>query len=109
MMIRWMCSEFMGSQEFGATWPLAAGLWTTAAIPGNDTNVVFGGNSGQLMIQLKAVVYTLVYSGIVSFVLLKLVDLKIGLKATEHNEYWTGFNQTRRDGLYNYGLKGVLK
>ena len=65
---------------------LAAGLWATAAVPGNDTNGVFGGNSGQMMIQLKAVIYTLVYSGIVSFVLLKLVDLTIGLKATEHNE-----------------------
>ena len=38
------------------------------------------------MIQVKAVTYTLVYSGIVSFVLLKLVDLTIGLKANEHDE-----------------------
>ena len=65
---------------------IAAGLWATSAVPGNDTNGVFYGNPGQLMIQVKAVTYTLVYSGIVSFVLLKLVDLTIGLKATEHDE-----------------------
>lgn len=79
--------DVFGVHGIAGIWgALAAGLWATAAVPGNDTNGVFFGNSGQLMIQLKAVIYTLVYSGIVSFVLLKLVDLTIGLKATEHNE-----------------------
>lgn len=79
--------DVFGVHGIAGIWgALAAGLWATAAVPGNDTNGVFFGNPGQLMIQLKAVIYTLVYSGIVSFVLLKLVDLTVGLKATEHNE-----------------------
>ena len=65
---------------------IAAGIFATSAVPGNDTNGGLYGNWGQVLVQLKAVGYTLVYSGVVSFILLKLVDLTIGLKAGQHEE-----------------------
>jgi ammonium transporter, Amt family len=52
--------------------------------------VTFGGEiesrGAQVAIQLKAVLYTLVYSGIVSFILLKVVDVVMGLKVSDHEE-----------------------
>ena len=65
---------------------LAAGLFATAAVPGNDANGLFYGNAGQVLIQLKAVIYTLVYASVVSFVLLKAIDVVIGLRVDEHEE-----------------------
>jgi Amt family ammonium transporter len=38
------------------------------------------------MLQLKAVVTTIVYSGVATFILLKVIDLAIGLRCTEDSE-----------------------
>ena len=65
---------------------IAAGLWATAAVPGNDANGLFYGNPAQLAIQLKAVIYTIVYAGVVSFVLLKVLDMTLGLRVSDHEE-----------------------
>jgi len=45
-----------------------------------------GGFDGSLLLQAKGVLITLVYSGVLSFVLLKLIDLTIGLRVTEEEE-----------------------
>jgi Amt family ammonium transporter len=42
--------------------------------------------SGQLWIQTKGVLFTLVYSGIGSYIILKIVDVVIGLRVTEEQE-----------------------
>ena len=65
---------------------IAAGLWATSWVPGNDTNGLFYGNPGQVLIQIKAVVYTLVWSGGMSFILLKLIDMTVGLRVADHGE-----------------------
>jgi Amt family ammonium transporter len=76
---------------------IASGLWATTGVPGNGTEGLFYGNPGQVLIQAKAVLFTIVWSGVVSFVLLKLVDVvfglrvkpdaeRIGLDLTEHRE-----------------------
>ena len=41
---------------------------------------------GQLFAQFKGVVFTLIYSGILSFVILKIVDVMVGLRVTEEQE-----------------------
>jgi Amt family ammonium transporter len=41
---------------------------------------------GQLWIQTKGVLFTLVYSGIGSFIILKIIDVIIGLRVTEEQE-----------------------
>jgi Amt family ammonium transporter len=40
----------------------------------------------QLLAQCKGVLFTLVYSGILSFVILKIVDVVIGLRVKEEQE-----------------------
>jgi Amt family ammonium transporter len=42
--------------------------------------------AGQVWIQAKAVLLTIVWSGVVSFVAYKIVDLTIGLRVTEEEE-----------------------
>jgi Amt family ammonium transporter len=45
-----------------------------------------GGADGSLLLQAKGVVTTLVYSGVISFILLKIIDVTIGLRVTEEEE-----------------------
>ena len=65
---------------------IAAGLWATSMVPGNDTNGLFYGNAGQVLIQLKAVIFTIVWSGVISFILLKIIDAVVGLRVEEDEE-----------------------
>jgi Amt family ammonium transporter len=44
------------------------------------------GVEGSVLIQLGAVLTTLVVSGVGSFILLKLIDMAIGLRVTEEQE-----------------------
>ena len=45
-----------------------------------------GGADGSVILQAKGVLTTLVYSGVVSFVLLKAIDLVMGIRVTEEEE-----------------------
>jgi Amt family ammonium transporter len=45
-----------------------------------------GGADGSVILQAKGVLTTLVYSGVVSFVLLKVIDLVMGIRVTEEEE-----------------------
>jgi len=55
-----------------------------SATDANPAGVV--GSFGQLIIQAKAVLVTLIWSGLLSFVLLKIIDLTIGLRVSHENE-----------------------
>jgi Amt family ammonium transporter len=46
----------------------------------------YGGSISQLILQAKGVVVTIIYTGIVSFILLKAVDLTIGLRVSDDEE-----------------------
>lgn len=59
--------------------PGLVGDWVTATITSNSIGV-------QVWIQLKAVLITVVWSAVVSFIAFKLVDLVIGLRVTEEEE-----------------------
>ncbi|MEI6564392.1 MAG: ammonium transporter [bacterium] len=79
--------DAFGVHCVGGIWgALATGLWATTTVNSAGANGLFYGNPAQFIIQLKAVAITVVYSGIVSFILLKLVDALIGLRATEQSE-----------------------
>jgi len=45
-----------------------------------------GGADGNVVLQLKGVATTLVYSGVASFILLKLIDVTMGLRVTSDEE-----------------------
>jgi Amt family ammonium transporter len=59
--------------------PGLVGDWVTASVTSN-------GIGAQVWIQLKAVLLTIVWSGVVSLVAFKIVDLVIGLRVTEEEE-----------------------
>jgi Amt family ammonium transporter len=45
-----------------------------------------GGSTGSIVLQAEGVLTTLVYSGIVTYVLLKVIDFVMGLRVTEEEE-----------------------
>jgi len=59
--------------------PGLVGDWVTATVTSN-------GIGAQLWIQLKGVVLTIVWSGVVAFIAYKIVDLTIGLRVSEEEE-----------------------
>ena len=66
---------------FGA---LATGIFADKAINGCDG--LLYGNAAQFLLQVKAVLITIVYSATVSFILFKVVDKLVGLRVSEHEE-----------------------
>lgn len=79
--------DAFGVHGVGGIWgALATGLWANKSVNPAGADGLFYGNPGLLLIQLKAVVITMVYSFVVSFVLLKIVDKIAGLKVSEQNE-----------------------
>ena len=59
--------------------PGLVGDWVTAAVTSNSI-------STQVWIQLKAVLITIVWSGVVSLVAFKIVDMVVGLRVSEEDE-----------------------
>ncbi|MFM0173830.1 ammonium transporter [Paraburkholderia sediminicola] len=45
-----------------------------------------GGADGSVILQAKGVLTTLIYSGVVSFILLKVIDMVMGIRVTEEQE-----------------------
>ena len=60
-------------------------MFAQKALNGLADGALFG-NPGQLVIQATAVLAAVVYSGVVSFILLKLISLVLPLRATEADE-----------------------
>jgi len=79
--------DAFGVHCIGGIWgALATGLWATTAVNSGGANGLFYGNPAQFWIQLKAVSITVAYSGIASFIILKIVDKVVGLRTTEQSE-----------------------
>jgi Amt family ammonium transporter len=79
--------DAFGVHGVGGIWgALATGLFATTAVNSAGANGLFYGNPALLWIQFKAVMVTVVYSGVMSYVLLKLVDAVLGLRASEQAE-----------------------
>ncbi|RKT25912.1 ammonium transporter [Paraburkholderia sp. RAU2J] len=45
-----------------------------------------GGADGSIIVQAKGVLTTLIYSGVVSYILLKIIDMVMGIRVTEEEE-----------------------
>ena len=63
---------------------LLTGVFAVKAIGG--TSGMLEGNGAQLMIQAKGVLVTIVYDAVVSFIILKVIDMVVGLRVTEEQE-----------------------
>ncbi len=68
----------------GIVGALLTGVFAAAAIGG--TPGLLEGNSMQLLIQLKGIAYTVVWDAVASFVILKAIDLVMGLRVDEDIE-----------------------
>ncbi|MFA5292099.1 MAG: ammonium transporter [Phycisphaerae bacterium] len=65
---------------------LAAGLFASKAINPAGADGLMAGNPKQFMTQLIAVAVTLAYAFIGTYIIYKLIDVVIGVRATEENE-----------------------
>jgi Amt family ammonium transporter len=75
--------DAFGVHGIGGIWgALATGLFASKAVNAMVTN----SNADQFVIQLKATLITMVFSFVASFILLKIVDLIVGLRVSEHEE-----------------------
>ena len=79
--------DAFGVHGVGGMWgAIATGLWATKAVNSNGANGLFYGNGGQLLIQIKATLATAIYSFVMSYILLKVIDALIGLRVSEQSE-----------------------
>jgi len=71
----------------GGTWgALATGLFASFAINPAGANGLLYGNPGQFLTQILAVAVSWIYCGVMTFIILKIVDAVIGLRVPEQEE-----------------------
>jgi Amt family ammonium transporter len=68
----------------GIVGALLTGVFAAEAVGG--TPGLLEGNGMQVWVQLKGILWTVVWSGVASFVLLKIIDLVIGLRVDKETE-----------------------
>jgi len=65
---------------------IATGLFASLEINPNGQNGAFYGNAGQIWLQLKPVIYVIVWSGGCTWVLLVIIKQLVGLRAPKEHE-----------------------
>ncbi|MDI9409354.1 MAG: ammonia channel protein, partial [Candidatus Pacebacteria bacterium] len=70
----------------GIVGALLTGVFAVSAIGGAGHSGWLDGNFGQIWVQLQGVVITVAWSGVASFVILKLVDVTLGLRVPVETE-----------------------
>jgi len=79
--------DAFGVHCIGGIWgALATGLFASKLVNSAGANGVFFGNPKQFLIQLLAVGVTVVYTGVATFIIYKLVDIFIGVRVDEKSE-----------------------
>jgi Amt family ammonium transporter len=79
--------DAFGVHCVGGIWgALATGLFASKAVNPAGADGLFYGNPHQLLVQFYAVAVTLIYSGIASLVIYKVVDAIIGVRVSEKEE-----------------------
>jgi len=79
--------DVVGIHGLGGTWgALATGLFASKAINPNASNGLFFGNPAQIWIQFLSVIATMVFAFVMTLIILKVVDLAIGLRMTQEDE-----------------------
>jgi Amt family ammonium transporter len=68
----------------GATGTILAGVFAVSAI--GDTSGLLEGNAGQVLVQLYGVVVTLVWCGVLTWVLLKVINFFVALRVRDEDE-----------------------
>jgi len=79
--------DVVGIHGLGGSWgALATGLFASKGINPDGADGLFFGNPGQLWIQFISVIATMVFAFVMTLVILKAIDLVIGLRVTDEEE-----------------------
>jgi Amt family ammonium transporter len=79
--------DVFGIHGLGGTWgALATGLFASKLINPNGANGLFFGNPGQLWTQFLAVAVTWIFAFVMTSIILKVVDVIVGLRVTDEDE-----------------------
>jgi len=79
--------DVVGIHGLGGTWgALATGLFASTLINPNGANGLFFGNPAQLWIQFITVIATATFAFVMTSIILKVVDVIVGLRVTEEDE-----------------------
>jgi Amt family ammonium transporter len=79
--------DVFGVHGVGGAWgAIATGIFATVAVNGAAKDGLLAGNPGQLGIQAIAVSASILYSAVMTFVILKLIDVFVGLRVPESEE-----------------------
>jgi Amt family ammonium transporter len=97
--------DVVGVHGVGGTWgAIATGLFASKAINPDGADGLFHGNPHQLLTQIYAILATLALATIATFVILKVLDLVMGLRVPEEDEV-TGLDLTQHSEVA-YSLGG---
>ena len=79
--------DVVGIHFLGGTWgALATGLFASTAVNPDGADGLFFGNPAQLGIQFIAVFATIIFAFVMTYIILKVIDVLIGLRVTEDEE-----------------------
>ena len=79
--------DVVGIHGLGGTWgALATGLFASTKVNPDGANGLFFGSPGQLWIQFVSVIATMVFAFVMTLIILKIVDVMIGLRVSEEEE-----------------------
>ena len=79
--------DVFGVHGLGGTWgALATGLFASKLINPSGANGLFFGNPGQLWTQFLAVAATWIFAFVMTSIILKVVDMIVGLRVTDEDE-----------------------
>jgi Amt family ammonium transporter len=79
--------DVVGVHCIGGVWgALATGLFASKLVNSAGADGLFYGNPGQFLIQVIAVVVTMAFSFVVSYILFKILDATMGLRVTAEDE-----------------------
>ena len=79
--------DVFGVHGVGGAWgALATGLFASSAVNSAAANGLINGNPAQLGIQLVAVAVVVAYAGVMTFVILKVINLFVALRVPEQDE-----------------------
>jgi Amt family ammonium transporter len=79
--------DVVGIHALGGIWgALATGLFASVKVNPDGANGLFFGNPAQLWIQFVSVIGTMIFAFVATFIVLKVIDLIVGLRVTEEEE-----------------------
>ena len=73
-----------------------------AAVGGTGHSGLIDGNPKQILIQAEGIIVTIVYDAVISYIILKLIDLTMGLRVSKEDEI-EGLDITQHGEVIQHG------